>query len=232
MEQAALEYLQRDRLLHIDMLELLRLNEAEALYAGEDGALIHLAHGDIYMLSATSKVSAAKIASQITNASMLVLHQPYLREELMARFSLTGCMPCYQAAWLSDAPVPPLAGDFDIRSLTQADLPFVHAHYDNISDEEYLLERLGAGMLGVYVEGELAGFIGTHTEGTIGLLEILPAYRRRGLAFALEGAMMRRQQALGRVPYAQIKEGNEASLQLHRKLGMEITPEASVLWLY
>jgi tRNA (guanine37-N1)-methyltransferase len=125
-----------------------------------------------------------------------------------------------------------LAGDFDIRPLTQADLPFVRAHYDNISDEEYLLERLRAGMLGVYVEDGLAGFIGTHTEGTIGLLEILPAYRRRGLAFALEGAMMRRQQALGRVPYAQIKEGNEASLQLHRKLGMEITPEASVLWLY
>ena len=232
MEQAALNYLQKDRLLHIDMLELLRLNEAKAMYAGEDGVLIHLEHGNIHMLSAASEESAVKIAAQITDASMLVLHQPYLREELMARFSLTGCMSCHQAAWLSDAPVPPQPGDIDIRSLAEVDLPFVHEHYDNISDEEYLLERMKAGMLGIYVENELAGFIGTHTEGTIGLLEILPAYRRRGLAFALEGAMMCWQQERGRIPYAQIKEGNEASLLLHKKLGMEVTPEASVLWLY
>ena len=232
MEQAALNYLQKDRLLHIDMLELLRLHEAKALYAGKDGVLIHLADSNIHMLSAASKESAGKIASQIITASMLVLHQPYLKDELMTRFSLAGCMPCHQAAWLSDAPVPSLAGDLDIRILTEADLPFVHEHYDNISDEEYLLERMKAGMLGIYVENELAGFIGTHTEGTIGLLEILPAYRRRGLAFALEGAMMCWQQERGRIPYAQIKEGNEASLLLHKKLGMEVTPEASVLWLY
>ena len=232
MEQMAMKYLQRDRLLHIDMIELLRLREAEALYAAEDGVLIYLAQGNIYMLSAASKECAQKITAQITDASMLVLHQPYLKDELMRRFSLTGYMPCHQAAWLSDSPAPSSTQDYDIRLLTEADLPFVREHYDNISDEVYLLERLKAGMLGIYVEGELAGFIGTHTEGTIGLLEILPAYRRLGLAFALERAMMRRQQGLGRIPYAQIKEGNEASLKLHWKLGMEVTPDASVLWMY
>lgn len=232
MEQAALAYLQKDRLLHIDMLELLRLHEAKTLYAGEDGALIYLPRADIHMFSANSLKSAQKIASRMKDASMIVLHQPYLKDELMARFSLAEYMPCHQAAWLSGTPVPPPPGDHDIRLLTEADLPFVKEHYDNISHETYLLERLKAGMLGIYVNNELAGFIGTHEEGTIGLLEILPAYRRRGLALALEGAMMRRQQSLGRIPYAQIKQGNEASLQLHQKLGMAVTPEASVLWLF
>ncbi|MFQ7452543.1 MAG: GNAT family N-acetyltransferase [Flavonifractor plautii] len=36
-------------------------------------------------------------------------------------------------------------------------------------------------MLGAFVDGTLAGFAGFHGEGSIGLLEVLPAYRRRGL---------------------------------------------------
>lgn len=232
MEQEALKYLQKDILLHIDMLEPLRLKEARVVYAGEDGVLIYHIPGDIYMLSAATEESAAKITSMIGATSMMVLHQPFLQEELMRRFSLTHTMPCYQAAWLKDEPVPEQPGDADIRPLTMDELPTVLLHYTNISDAQYIRERIEAGMLGAYVDGQLAGFIGTHTEGTIGLLEVLPAYRRRGLAMQLETAMMQRQQALGRIPYAQIKIGNDASIALHKKLGMEITPEASLYWLY
>ena len=232
MEQEALKYLQKDRLLHIDMLEPLRLKEARVLYAGEDGVLIYHVPGGIYMLSAATEESAAKITSMIGATPLMVLHQPFLKEELMRRFSLTHAMPCYQAAWMRDDPVPEQPDDADIRPLTMADLPIVLLHYTNIPDEQYLRERLDAGMLGAYVGGKLAGFIGTHPEGSIGLLEVLPAYRRRGLALRLETAMMKRQQALGRVPYAQIKKGNEASVALHKKLGMEITQDAPLCWLY
>lgn len=34
------------------------------------------------------------------------------------------------------------------------------------------------------------------------MLEVFPAYRRRGLAFLLESDMMRRRQVLSRVPFA------------------------------
>jgi len=232
MEREALKYLQKNRLLHIDMLESLRQKEAQVKYAGEDGVLIYHMLGEIYMLSAVSEESAKKLTSLIDSASMMVLHQPFFREELMRRYSLTGVMPCYQAAWLEDGPVPKLKDDTDIRPLTEADLPIVRIHYTNISDEKYLRERLAAGMLGAYINGELAGFIGTHSEGSIGLLEVLPAYRRRGLALTLENAIMRRQQAMGRIPYAQIKTGNEASIALHIKLGMEVTKEPYLCWLY
>jgi len=214
------------------MLEPLRQKKAQVMYAGEDGVLIYHIPGSIYMLSAVSEESAAKITSLIDSASMIVLHQPFIKEELMRRFSLTGSMPCYQAAWLEDGPVPEHQDTTDIRPLTEADLPIVRIHYTNISEEKYLRERLEAGMLGAYVNGELAGFIGTHIEGSIGLLEVLHAYRRRGLAFTLENAIMRRQQALRRIPYAQIKAGNEASIALHKKLGMEVTREPSLCWLY
>lgn len=231
MEKEALHYLNKDRLLHIDMLEPLRLREAECLYAGEDGALIFHRGANTYMMSAASEAAAAKLALRIPSASLLVTHQPYLREELMLRFGLTHQMPCHQAAWLSSLPVssPPGA---DIRPLTMKDLPVVLHHYTNIPNEAYLRERIAAGMLGIYEDGGLAGFIGIHEEGSIGMLEILPAFRRRGMAFTLETAMMARQQSLGRIPYAQIKMGNEASLKLHQKLGMEITQGTPLCWLY
>ncbi len=232
MELEARKYLEKDRLLHIDMLEPLRLSEAKVLYAGEDGVLIYHMPGNIHMLSAASEESARRISGLMENASLIVMHQPYIKDELMHRFSLKQTMICHQAAWMKDSPVPAPENEADIRPLTVGDFPVVFVHYTSLPDEQYIRNRLEAGMLGIYVNDDLAGFIGTHPEGTIGLLEILPAYRRRGLAFLLENAMMRKQQALGRVPYAQIIEGNEASLNLHEKLGMEITPDAPVCWLY
>jgi tRNA (guanine37-N1)-methyltransferase len=232
MEQEARKYLEKNRLLHIDMLEPLRLCEARILYAGEDGVLIYQIPGGIYMLSAASEACVRRISGLVENASLIVLHQPYLRDELMHLFSLKRTMICHQAAWMKDTPAPTQENNADIRPLTMSDFPAVREHYVILPDEQYIRSRLEAGMLGVYVNGDLAGFIGTHPEGSIGLLEILPAYRRQGLAFQLESAMMRRQQALGRIPYAQIIEGNTASLALHEKLGMDITPDAPICWLY
>lgn len=232
MESEALKYLQQDRLLHIDMLEPLRLKEARIVYGGRDGVLIYHIPGGIYMLSAASEESAARISALIDATPLMVLHQLYFKTELMRRFSLHHVMPCHQAAWMKDEPVREHNGFAEIRPLTETDLPIVLLHYTNIPDEQYIRERLEAGMLGAYMDGALAGFIGTHPEGTIGLLEVLPAYRRQGLALQLEAAMMRRQQALGRMPYAQIKAGNDASIALHKKLGMEITPDTPVCWLY
>ncbi len=232
MELEARRYLEKDRLLHIDMLEPLRLSEAEVLYAGEDGVLIRHIPGNIHMLSAASEESAAKISALVNAAQLLVLHQPYRKEALMRRLALSHAMDCRQAAWMKDEPVPEMKEDADIRPLTLAELPKVLLHYTSIPDEQYARERLEAGMLGIYMDGELAGFIGTHPEGTMGLLEVFPAYRRRGFAYKLEAAMMLRQQSLGRIPYAQIKAGNDASTALHKKLDMEVTPDAPICWLY
>ena len=232
MEQEARKYLEKDRLLHIGMLESLRLHEAEILYAGEDGVLIRHTIADIHMFSAASENSAEKISCMIKDPSVILIHQNEYKAWMMDRFSLLNTMPCHQAAWLKDESVPAIPSDADIRLLSDADLPIVLHYYHAVDGPEYVKERLKAGMLGIYVEGELGGFIGTHPEGSIGLLEILPAFRRQGLAMVLESAMMQRQQSLSRVPYAHIKQGNEASIALHKKLGMEVTEEASLCWLY
>ena len=76
------------------------------------------------------------------------------------------------------------------------------------------------GVLGAEVGGRLAGFIGIHEEGAMGLLEVLPQFRRRGLAEALEAALIGRQLGKGALPYAQVRIGNTASEALQEKLGL------------
>lgn len=76
----------------------------------------------------------------------------------------------------------------------------------------------------------LAGFIGLHQEGGIGLLEVFPAYRRRGLAAALVQGMVRRRLAEGAIPFGHIVEGNEPSLRLQKKLGFSFSKEF-VYWM-
>ena len=54
----------------------------------------------------------------------------------------------------------------------------------------------------------------------MGLLEVLPQFRRRGLAEALEAALIGRQLGKGALPYAQVRIGNTASEALQEKLGL------------
>ena len=77
---------------------------------------------------------------------------------------------------------------------------------------------------------KLIGMIGEHDEEMMGLLEIHPDYRRKGLAMALETFMMKVQNDKGKLVSAQIETDNAASLALHRKLGFEIGDEL-VYWL-
>ena len=118
----------------------------------------------------------------------------------------------------------------EIRLLDAGYLDFVHAHYHMVDDVTYLSERLEAGMFGVFVRGEIAGFVGTHEEQTMGLLEILPEYRRLGLAYALEAHLLNHLLSIGQTPFCQVAIHNEPSLRLQRKLGLTIS-DTVVYWL-
>lgn len=78
--------------------------------------------------------------------------------------------------------------------------------------------------------GELAGFIGMHNEGSLGMLEVLPPFRRQGVAAALEADAVNRLLQKGFTPYAHIIEGNGASIQLQEKLGLCFARE-KVYWV-
>ena len=86
-------------------------------------------------------------------------------------------------------------------------------------------------MFGAFVDGRLAGFVGEHHEGSMGMLEVFPPYRGHGLGLALESFQINRYLSQGRVPFDQVIVGNEKSMGLQRKVGMELSKD-TMSWLH
>lgn len=57
----------------------------------------------------------------------------------------------------------------------------------------------------------------------MGMLEILPSFRRRRYAAQLEAFLIAAALKEGRTPYCHVVDGNEASLHLQRKMGLTCT---------
>lgn len=84
---------------------------------------------------------------------------------------------------------------------------------------------LSGAIFGAFIEGKLAGFIGEHIEGSLGMLEVFEEYRRKGIAAELESYMINLHLSRGHLPYGDVIVGNEASMKLQRKLGLKVSKE-------
>ena len=232
MDQA-IAYLNRDPLHHVDMLECIRRGGAEILEASPGGVLLFDSGSGAYMLSAGSEADARRMIARVNRAELFVLHQEFGLAFAEERFSLHGRIVVRNAAYLCGAPLPAADSPAEIRPLDESFLPFLRERYTmmSVSGTPYLLGRLRAGvMFGALIGDEIAGFVGMHEEGSIGLLEVLPAFRRRGIARALESFQANRPLGQGRVPYGQVEPGNAASLALQRSLRFTVSGRR-ICWL-
>lgn len=227
----AREYLSRDPVLHIDMLENLRRGAQRLLYEGNDGVLLHDTESDCYILSAPSPEAGRRLLALAGSPLFVCAHQRFTVDELALKYDFPFYLDCFQAAYLSaePLPVPPVC---EFRQLLPEDAQWVNDNYRQDPQElGYVRSLLEKGVItGAFVDGERAGFIGRHSEGSMGLLEVLPEYRRRGVGEALLRDAVNRELALGHIPFGQVVWDNEPSLALHRKLGFTMS-EGHVWWL-
>jgi Acetyltransferases len=86
-------------------------------------------------------------------------------------------------------------------------------------------------LFGGFRNGTLIGFIGNHLEGSMGLLEIFPKYRRLGYGTLLESYLVNQMLDKDLIPFAQIEIDNDKSKALHNKLGFKISQD-SVYWVF
>ena len=77
----------------------------------------------------------------------------------------------------------------------------------------------------------VAGFIGTHSEGSMGMLEVLPEFRRKGYGLALEQFLIAWHLSRGWTPFGHVIDGNEPSLRLQQKAGM-VCAGLPAIWLF
>lgn len=107
--ETALAFLNRNRLLYLDMLEPIRRGTAELLYTGDDGVLLYDRLAEAHMLGADTPQALERMLPLMEGCTILTGHQLWYKDRLAARFGLTCEQICYQAAWLEETPPRPPA---------------------------------------------------------------------------------------------------------------------------
>lgn len=231
MKEQALKYLSKNPLLHISMTEPLRLGRARLLKASPHGVLLEVLPENIPMLSADNLEAGMDMLEGIHDTGLIVVHQEFLVEPVKQKYGLTGANICDQAVYTKKEPLP-IPQNADIRLLDESYCEIMAAHYHLSNDPEHMRELIKSGVMhGIFVEDNLAGFMGMHSEGSMGLLEIFPEYQNRGLGTILQKYMINFVLAKGGVPFGQVIVGNKESMGLQHKLGMEIA-RGKVTWIF
>jgi len=225
-----IENLKNNPGLNCDILEALRRKTGEVLYAENGDFLISEAISGANYMSASTYEKAAHMLSLVESGSLFSIRQkeyiPMIEKDFPVKYHLQ-CMQAYYAK-TTPAEIPEIP--FEIVRLSEAAIPFLKENYKEVQSDGYIENRIFEGMFGVYDNNHLAGFIGKHDEGSIGLLHIMPEYRRMNLGIALAAFMVNRCLELGEFPFSQVTLGNDASLAMHKKLGFTISSEY-LYWL-
>lgn len=227
-----MEFFEKNRLLHIDMIDALLDEKTEVVYSEDDGVLLRR-DGGLYEITAVSEEATEKISALIGKSRDIVAHQFKFIPSIFKVMGEMEMLPCMQTSYNKGVPVElPKTERITYRRLTMEELNFVCKTYRyGANDPRYLSDRISHGMIGAFDGNRCVGFIGEHSEGSMGLLEVIPEYRRRGIATALEGMMINKKLKEGRIPYDHVVLGNDASLALQKSLGMD-KADGMVTWLF
>lgn len=219
----------------IDFIEPMRLKMTDVLYQDRDGLVMIEKSSRAVMASmkCEERFRELFVKWHLDCYDMFVVKQKSLVNLLVNEYYKTYQFPCYQASYHQKESIElVMPDDVHIRLLDQSYAPIVHAFYHQVDDLAYIESRIERQQLwGLFEKEHLAGFIGMHNEGSMGLLEIIPSYRRRGYGYLLEGYLINELYHQGKIPFCQVVVGNEASLALQKKLKMDISSRFSY-WLF
>lgn len=232
------KYLQKEKLLqhlakrkrsNIHMMETISRGNAEILYAKGNDILIYNRSCQVCLIAADNKERGEELFKLVPKETMLcVTSQSFLNDIAVKEKGFVVYHECVQACYTQKEPLP--VKWKDIRALPEEAENYVCEHYDKGS-REYIRERIRSGnMFGAYVEEVLAGFIGVHDDGSMGMLYVGEEYRGRGLGASLESYMINRQREQGMIPYAHVIVGNEISMRLQEKLGLYMSQD-TIWWI-
>lgn len=219
-----------DPIRYLDLTEPVRRGNGRVLAASPTGALVYVPTDDpadaIYALATVDAPSAEALCSLIpTNAAYVTVHEPWALEAVKARCQYRTMNLVWQVGYLEKCPLSLPNAPFEVRPLGLSHLDAVRAHYEKL-ETDYLVRRLtNEQLFGAFAGETLAGFAGFHAEGTIGLLEVFPPFRRKGAAALLQTYLTNLELNRGHIPYGQVFDGNAPSLALQRKLGFQLSKE-------
>ena len=242
--QECKKWMMCQKLLHIDMIELINRGRARIVYRDAKELLLRDMVSGIYfhtrMADVPTEWNLPQELGKDERIECIAIHQREMVPFMEKYFHLKTDMECMQGAYTrkEKLPVRGLYGPdgrgengFSIRVLSEKFIPFVTEHYSEIGTEEYVTDRIRHGAVyGAFYDEKIVGFIANHEEGSIGMLYVLPEYRKRHVAMALETYCMNLAIERGEIPYGQIVLGNEPSIGLQEKMGICFA-KGTIVWM-
>lgn len=217
-KQQLIKQLSRDKRNNIHIIECLARGLGEILFMQGEDIAVWQWDGRICMINATDPESGEELLKYcpLDEAKLFVIGQDFMKTMLEKR-GYKGLFPCRQFLYTERTPLS--VRHKDIRRLGMESLDYICGRYD-MGSTDYVRDRIRAGvMYGAFADGRLAGFIGMHTEGSLGMLYVEEDCRRQGLAASLVAYAANRTLERGWTPYSQVVSENEASVRLQEKLG-------------
>lgn len=216
-----------------DLYALLTHEDGRLLYEGAEGSIVQDRSGETLLTDITDGAALETVLRALApqQIEQVVVKSESARQAVRELLGMNGCEICSQ--WVYPGDVPPAQPSCEIRPLELRHAEKAAKHYGLFDNAmPYITERIAAGrMWGVFEDGALAGFIGTHSEGSMGMLEVLPEFRRRGYGLALEQFLIAWHLARGWTPFGHVVAGNEASINLQKKAGL-VRAELPAIWMF
>ena len=187
---------------------------------------------DSYLLTADSPAAAEAAFAGCSAPRVVVARGPGVAEWVGERFGLWLSDYCCNVAYLKGERFDWDCPGLRIRPFRLEELPAFLAHYD-IEDEAEARAHIEKGELfAAEYEGKLAGFMGLHGDGSMGMLETFPAYRKLGIGRAIETFFINFCLDRGWTPYGQVFLDNDASFSLQQHLGMSFDRTKALCWCF
>lgn len=227
----ALNFLNSFPVTYAGILEVIHRNTYELYEDEEDGICIRDTISEILFVACDDSDRAYAWYEKHARDSyeLAAVWDESVKDRIVKEHGLELMMTVHQYAYMQET-APAYEQTLNIEHASVQDIPFIMAHYDRLEEWE-IRKIIEMGNLYIGYDGNTPiGMIGCHLEGSMGLLEVLPEYRRKGYALQLESFLIERLLKTGHLCFGQVETGNDASVSLQEKLGLSVD-ERIQYWL-
>lgn len=224
-------FLKKHPVTYAGVLEVLNRNTYEVYEDEEDGICVRDTVSEILFIVCDDREKAYTWYEKHCRDTyeLVTVWDESVSERICKYHPMDVMMTVHQYAYMKAKP-PVVNRTLRIEQACEDDIPFIMSRYDRLEEWE-IRKIIEMGNLYIGYEGdEPVGFIGCHLEGSMGLLEVFPQYRRKGYASQLESFLIEKLMNSGHLCFGQVEIGNEASVSLQESLGLTVD-ERIQYWL-
>lgn len=228
LRQQAQQVFSQAPIWHMDMSEALKRGQGQVVYAQGNTVLMQEKDEAGFYRLTTDSADHGLAAFAGQPAPFLVVMRGNGVEEIAQKLEFSLDKPCCQGAYLGTEKLDWHLEGLEIGVMQAEEIPLAEKVYEAGDYIRELAEK--QQVFSARLNGAFAGFIGFHGDGSTGLLEVLPEFRRRGIGQCLEKYMVNLCLERGWTNYGHIYTDNAASFALQESLGLTVDREHVLYW--